>query len=72
MSDPKEEETQIDKQKRAVGDKKHAVAYLKHRVEDLERAMAQNYAKGNFTIAAHDARKLASTMDVLGDIDLTQ
>jgi hypothetical protein len=73
MSDPiPKEETQIDKQKRAQGDKKQAVAYLKHRVEELERSMAQNYAKGSFTLAAHDARRLSATMDVLGDIDLTQ
>lgn len=71
MSDPKEE-TQIDKQKRALEGKKHAVTYLKHRVEDLERSMAQNYAKGNFTLAAHDAKRISATMDVLGDIDLTQ
>ena len=78
MADPEEknetskEETQIDKQKKALENKKRAIIYLKSRVEELERAMALNYAKGHFTLASHDAKRLAATMDVLGDIDQTQ
>ena len=70
---PSEEEvkkkTQIDKQKRAEEDQKHAISYLKRRVEELERSMAKNYVKGYFALAAQDAKMLAVTMEVLGDID---
>jgi hypothetical protein len=70
--EPKKEDSQIDKQKRTQDDKKRAVSYLKFRVEELERSMAVNYAKGNFTLAAHDGRRLSATLDVLGDIDVAQ
>lgn len=67
-----EEDGQITKQKKVQEDKKRTVAYLKLRVEELDRAMAQNFAKGNFTLAAHDGRKMSAILDVLGDIDVTQ
>jgi len=66
-----EKESQIDKAKKLTADKKAAQSYLKSKVEELDRSLAQNYAKGNFTIAAHDARRMAAMLDVLGDVDVT-
>jgi hypothetical protein len=66
------EPSEIDRAKKVQEDKKKAVAYLKVRVEELDRVMAQNFTKGNFTLAAHDARKLSAILDSLADIDLTQ
>lgn len=67
-----EEDGQITKQKKIQEDKKRTVAYLKVRVEELDRAMAVNFAKGNFTLAAHDSKRMSDILYVLGDIDLTQ
>lgn len=71
QEDP-EEGGQIIKAKRMQGDKKRTVSYLKSRVEEFDRAMAQNFAKGNFALAGHDARRMAAILDVLGEIDVTQ
>jgi hypothetical protein len=67
-----EEDGQIARQKKVQEDKKRSVSYLKLLVEDLDRALAKNFAKGNYALAAHDARRMASLLDVLGDIDVTQ
>lgn len=72
MAENPEEDGQISKAKRLQDDKKKAISYLKSRAEDLDKALAQNFAKGNFTLAAHDARRMAVILDVLGDIDVTQ
>lgn len=66
-----EKEGQITKEKKLLDDKKRAQSYLKSKVEELDHSLAQNFAKGNFTIAAHDARRMAVILDVLGDIDVT-
>ena len=72
MSNPEEEDGQISKQKKVQEDKKRSIAYLKNLVEDLDRSLAKNFAKSNYAIAAHDARRMAAMLDVLGDIDVTQ
>lgn len=51
-------------------DKKGAVAYLKARAEELDASMAKNFVAKNYSLAAHDAKQLASVMEVLGQIDL--
>lgn len=66
---PDEPETEIEKAKKQGDLKKRAAAYIKGRIEDLERSMASNYAKGFFVLAAQDARRLASNMEVLADIN---
>lgn len=63
---------QIDIQENLLKDKKRTMVYLKSQVKDLDRNLANNFANGNFTLAAHDARRMAALLDVLGDIDLTQ
>lgn len=72
MSNPEEEDGQISKQKKGQEDKKRSVSYLKTLVEDLDRTLARNFAKGNYALAAHDARRMAAMLEVLGDIDVTQ
>lgn len=74
MSAPEshEEEAQITKQKRVQEDKKRTVSYLKSQVEELDRSMARNFAKGNFALAGHDARRMASILETLVEIDVTQ
>lgn len=67
-----EEEGQIAKQKKLQEDKKRTVSYLKALIEETDLVFAKNFAKGNFSLAAHDARKIASMLDVLSNIDLTQ
>lgn len=66
----KPEEGEIARQKKLLEDKKRAVSYLKARAEELDHLFAQNYAKGNYTLAAHDAKRVSAIMDVLGDIDV--
>lgn len=72
MEKPEEApEAQVAKQKRAQEDKKRATVYLKSRVEELDRSMAQHFAKGNFALASHDARRLVAIFDMLAEIDVT-
>jgi muramoyltetrapeptide carboxypeptidase LdcA involved in peptidoglycan recycling len=66
----KPEEGEIARQKKLLEDKKRAISYLKARAEDLDHQFAVNYAKGNYTLASHDAKRLAAIMEVLGDIDV--
>jgi hypothetical protein len=72
MSNPEEEDGQIAKQKKVQEDKKRTLSYLKNQVEELDRTFAKNFAKGNFALGAHDARRMAAILDVLSEIDLTQ
>lgn len=65
------EDSQISKQKKLSDGKKAAQAYLKARVEELDRSMARNFSLGNFTLAAHDGRRLSAILDVLGEMDLS-
>lgn len=69
--DEKKEEGKISKEKKLLEDKKRTQSYLKHQVEALDQKLAENFAKGNFALAAHDARRMAAMLDVLGDIDVT-
>jgi hypothetical protein len=66
----KPEEGEVARQKKLLEDKKRAVSYLKARAEELDHLFAVNYAKGNYTLAAHDAERVAAIMKVLGDIDI--
>ena len=66
-----EKESQVDKAKKLAGEKKAAQAYMKSRVEDLDRSMAQHFAKGSFMLAGHDAKKMAELLYLLGEIDIT-
>lgn len=72
MSNPEEEEGQVSKQKKIQDDKKRSVSYLKGLVEELDRSMAKNFAKGLYGLAAHDAKRMASLLEVLSEIDVAQ
>lgn len=67
-----EEESQIAKQKKVQDDKKRAVSYLKGLIEDLDCSLAKNFSKGNYSLAAHDAKRMSSLLAVLSEIDVTQ
>lgn len=64
----KPEESEIEKAKKAESNRKAALAHCKARVEELNKQFAENYTKGNLTLAAQDARKMAAMMDMLADM----
>lgn len=63
-------ESKIEASEKLKEDKKGAVAYLKHRAEELDASMAKNFVAKSYSLAAHDAKQLAAVMEVLGQIDL--
>ncbi len=65
------EEGQVARQKKLLEDRKKTMSYLKDQVETLDRSMARNFAQGNFALASQDARKMASILEVLGDLDVS-
>lgn len=65
------EEGQVARQKKLLEDRKKTMSYLKDQIETLDRSMARNFAQGNFSLAAHDCRKMASILEVLGDLDVS-
>lgn len=65
------DESKIDLAKKMQEGKKPAIAYLKAKVEDHDRILGQNFAKGNYALAAHDARSMAALLDVLGQLSLS-
>lgn len=69
--DKEKEESEVGKQKKLVIDKKAAQAYLKARVEHLDLTMAQHFAKGNYMLAGHDAKKMGELLYLLGEIDIS-
>lgn len=70
MSKPAQDEGEITKQKNLLENRKKTMSYLKDQVEGLDRAMARNFAQGNFTLAAHDCKRMAAILEVLGDLDV--
>jgi hypothetical protein len=65
------EESEISIAEKFRQQKKAAVEYLTRRAADLDRSMAENFTKKHFTLASHDAKMLATVMDVLGQIDVS-
>lgn len=69
--DKEKEESEVGKQKKLLEDKKRTVAYLKSRVEEHDRVMAQNFAKGSYALAARDAKSMMVALEMLSEIDLS-
>lgn len=69
--DKDKDESEVAKQKKLLDDKKRTVAYLKSRVEEHDRVMAQNFAKGSYALAARDAKGMMVALEMLSEIDLS-
>lgn len=65
------EDSKIEHAEGMKNAKRGAIAYLKHRAEELDASMAKNFVSKAYSLAAHDAKQLAAVMEVLGQIDLT-
>ncbi len=62
----------VAKQKEVKDGKKVTVAFLKDEVEALDRSVAEHFTKGNFALAAQDAKKMSVFLQILSEIDLTK
>lgn len=62
----------IEEAEKLAAEKKAAVRFLKHRAKHLAESMAKGFAGGFFTLAAADSKQLASVLEVLSQIDISQ
>jgi hypothetical protein len=64
-------EGRMEREKKLVADRKAIQAYLRSRIEELDRSLAKHFAKGNFIWAAHDAKKMAELLYLLGETEIS-
>lgn len=64
------DEGEIEKARKQKEAMKHVVGYLKFAIEESDKKMARNFAKGSFALATADARETLRLLEVLGGLDL--
>ena len=64
------EESSIKDAEKLRSQRKQAAAYMRERVKNLDKKMAENFVQTNYALAAGDAREMAELLLVLSRIDL--